>query len=99
MSEDLQGIGCYGLKLREGLQKDGEAEVAETADIASGGPLGVAFVEVVFAEIAIGRRGGEHVIDADNEFMSDRQGGAPAASAALELMVLGLEEASALARG
>jgi hypothetical protein len=73
MSEDLQGIGCGGLELGPGLEDDREAEVAEAADVTSGGPLGVAFVEVVFAEFAVGRGCGEHVIDADDELVSDRQ--------------------------
>jgi hypothetical protein len=87
------------LQVGQRLEKDSEAEVAQTADIAPCRPLGVAFVEVVLAELAVGGVCGEHVIDADDKLMSNRQGGAAAAAAALELVVLGLEEAAALARG
>src|SRR5947209_15030395 len=94
-----QRISGFGLELGEGLEKDREAEVAQAADIAAGSALGVAFVEVVLAEFAVPGFCGEHVVDADDQLVSNRQGGAPAATAALELVVLGLEKAAALARG
>jgi hypothetical protein len=42
------------LKFGEGLERDRETEFVETADIAAGSALGVASVEVVLAEFAIG---------------------------------------------
>jgi hypothetical protein len=75
MSEGLQGILCGW------LEDDREGEVAEAADVTSGGPLGVALAEVVFAAFEIRGVCGEHVIDADDELMSDRQSGAAAAAA------------------
>src|SRR6516225_6402196 len=98
MSKDLQSISWGGLWHRQRLDEDGEAEVAEPADVAAGGALGVAPIQVVLAELAIGGVCGEHVIDADKELVSDRQSGAAAAAAALQLVVFGLEEAAALAR-
>src|SRR5262249_2326078 len=98
MSKELQGVSWSGLGRMQRLDEDREAEVAEPADVAAGGALGVAPIQVVLAKLAIGAICGEHVIDADKQLVSDRQGGAAAAAAALQLVVFGLEEAAALAR-
>src|SRR6266436_10349710 len=96
---NLQGISWFRLRLARGFENDRETEVLEAADISAGGALGVAEVEIVLAELPVRGVAGEHMVDANEQLVGDRQGSAPTTSAALEFVIFGLEEAATLARG
>jgi len=74
-----------------GLDGDDEAEVLELLDIAVGGALDVEFVQIVLAEIAVGRAVGQDMIDADQQLVGEGQGRLAATDAAFELVVIALK--------
>src|ERR1700739_2858407 len=95
----LQGIRYLRLVLGWGLKNHRKTEVLEAADITAGGALRVPHIEIVLAEFAVSGVPGEHVIDANEQFVGDGQCRPPTASAALRPVIFGFVEAAAFARG
>lgn len=95
----LQGISYLRLVLGWGLKNNREAEVLEAADITAGGALRVPHIEIVLAEFVVGGVPGEHVIDANEQFVGDGQCRPSTAPAALQPVVFGFVETAAFARG